>query len=145
MYKVAIPIQVRFSDIDMYQHVNNTVYPAYIELARLEYFRDHINADLRKESAFTVSFEINYKRSASFQDKLEVLIKTEEIGNSSLTMEYAVVSKADNSVIFAHGRVKQVHVDPKTGQVVSVSNIVRDKVMDLEDLPRDLAYPVSLN
>ena len=45
MYKVAIPIQVRFSDIDMFHHVNNTIYPAYIELARLEYFREHIYMD----------------------------------------------------------------------------------------------------
>lgn len=145
MYKVAIPIQVRFSDIDMFHHVNNTIYPAYIELARLEYFRDHIHMDLKKESAFTVSFEINYKRSASFDDKLEVLLRTEEIGNSSLLMDYAVVSSEDNSIVFAHGKVKQVHVDPKTGKVIKVSDEVRLKVLELEDLTKDDVYPSPLN
>lgn len=33
-------IQVRYSDMDMLGHANNAVYLTYLELARLEYFRE---------------------------------------------------------------------------------------------------------
>ncbi len=144
MYKVAIPIQTRFSDIDMYNHVNNTVYVVHIETARVEYFKDHLKMDLTKESAFTVSFEIAYKKSAMFDDKLAVLIKTEEVGNSSLLMDFAIVKEDNHSVVFAHGKVKQVHFNPANGQVVRVSDEVRNAIMELEGLSRDDVYPQSL-
>jgi len=144
MYKVAIPIQTRFSDIDMFNHVNNTVYVVHIETARVEYFKHHLKMDLNKESAFTVSFEISYKKSAMFDDKLAVLIKTEEVGNTSLLMDFAIVKENDHSTVFAHGKVKQVHVNPETGKIMRVSDGVRDAIIELEGLSRDDVYPVPL-
>lgn len=144
MYKIAIPIQTRFSDIDMNNHVNNTVYAVHVETARVEYFKDHLKMDLNKESAFTVHFEISYKKSALFQDNLAVLLRTEEIGNSSLLMEFAVVKEDDHSTVFAQGKVKQVHFSPETGHLVRVGDAVREAVVNLEGLHKDQAYPKPL-
>ena len=38
-------IQVRFSDLDVLGHVNNTIYFSYFELARVHYFRELLGID----------------------------------------------------------------------------------------------------
>ena len=48
-YRHIIPVQIRFSDIDRLNHINNACYHNYIELGRVEYFEKilagHINWD----------------------------------------------------------------------------------------------------
>jgi acyl-CoA thioesterase FadM len=36
-FKLSIPIQVRFSDLDALGHVNNVTYFTYFEIARVKY------------------------------------------------------------------------------------------------------------
>jgi len=35
---IKTPIQIRFSDCDMLQHVNNAIYLQYFETARINFF-----------------------------------------------------------------------------------------------------------
>ena len=39
---ISTPIQIRFSDCDMLQHVNNAIYLQYFETARINFFRKEL-------------------------------------------------------------------------------------------------------
>ena len=38
-FEFSVPVSVRFSETDMYGHLNNTVTFAYFEYARIEYLK----------------------------------------------------------------------------------------------------------
>ena len=38
-FKHKIPVQIRFSDVDQYGHMNNSVYFSLYDLAKTSYFR----------------------------------------------------------------------------------------------------------
>lgn len=134
LYRIAIPIQLRYSDTDMNGHINNCTYVNYVETARLEYFVNHVGFNFDEENAMTVQFEIEYKRPAKLTDKVVVLVRTEAIGNSSMSMEYAIVDEKDQGKVFAQGKVKQVVFSPMTGKPIRVSDRIRKKVVEIDGL-----------
>ena len=44
-FKHEIPVQIRFSDVDQYGHMNNSVYFSLYDLAKTSYFRDVFGAE----------------------------------------------------------------------------------------------------
>jgi acyl-CoA thioester hydrolase len=40
MKTVITPVQIRFADVDKLGHVNNAVYLSYIEVARMDFFKE---------------------------------------------------------------------------------------------------------
>ena len=39
-FKHVTPVQIRFSDVDQYGHMNNSVYFSLYDLAKTSYFQD---------------------------------------------------------------------------------------------------------
>lgn len=39
-FKHEVPVQIRFSDVDQYGHMNNSVYFSLYDFAKTSYFRD---------------------------------------------------------------------------------------------------------
>ncbi len=135
-----LKVQKRFSDFDMFRHVNNTVYPQYVEAARLDYFGNFLGSNLNELLAFTVQFHIEYVRPASFSDNCCVLMRTKSIGNSSIVLEYEVTNAEDRNIVYARGEVKQVTCEVKTGKNTRVPDAVRRKVVELEGMPPEEAH-----
>lgn len=133
-------IQKRFADFDMFRHVNNTVYPQYVEASRLAYFGDFLSCDLSKVLGITVQFEIEYVRPAGFEDNACVLMRTKSIGNSSMVIEYEVANADDRNIVYARGEVKQVTCDALSGKPVRVPDSFRRKIVELEGMPIEEAH-----
>lgn len=133
-------IQKRFSDFDMLQHVNNSIYPQYVEAARIDYFKKFIKTDLSKLLALTVEFQIAYVRPAQFEDDLAVVMRTKSIGNSSMVLEYEVINVREKSIVYARGEVKQVCCDARTLKPIRVPDETRLLVVELEGLSLDEAH-----
>lgn len=135
-----VAIQKRFADFDMLKHVNNSIYPQYVEAARIDYFRKFIKTDLSKLLALTVELRIEYVRPAQFEDDLSVLMRTKSIGNSSMVLEYEVVNSNDKGIVYARGEVKQVSCDAKTLKPIRVPDETRMAIVELEGLSREEAH-----
>jgi len=87
-FKHNTPIQIRFNDIDILGHVNNSVHQNYYDIARVEYFKSVLNEDI-DWYGFTVviaSISIDFFSPVILEQKAAVRTRVEQIGEKSLTM-----------------------------------------------------------
>jgi acyl-CoA thioester hydrolase len=95
-YKFKTPIPIRFSDIDAYGNVSNTIYLTYFEIARLSYWKDVTNWDYSKAGVILGRSEINYLKPISINDTIYCYVRTSRIGNSSFDMVYLLTHETEN-------------------------------------------------
>lgn len=92
-----LPLQVRFSDLDRFGHVNNAVYLAYLELARLRIFQDtSLGASIEQlageGSGIVIGYqEISYIAPIGADARtVEVVAWVTRVGRSSFDIAYSV-------------------------------------------------------
>lgn len=85
-------LQVRFSDCDMMQHVNNAVYLNYFEEARIHYFRQMLGVDWdwKKTGVILRMNELEYLKPVYLHDPVEIFVFLKKIGEKSFTLAYEV-------------------------------------------------------
>jgi len=115
----SIPIEVRFADLDAYNHVNNATIITYLETARVKIFSDKfttlMNAGLL---FFLVRVECDYKKPINLHDTVIVTMNVSRFGNSSFDMDYSVHN--GNGEIFAAAKTVMACFDSKLGKTVPV-------------------------
>jgi len=88
------PVQIRFNDIDIMAHVNNSIYQNYFDLARTHYFEkvfeEHI--DWNKRALVLAKITIEYLNPIFLEEKIAVSSKVFKIGNKSLQMKQKIVN-----------------------------------------------------
>ncbi len=111
-------IQIRFNDIDMLQHVNNTVYQNYFDSARFGYFKQVLGIDRFQSHQWVIlaTISIDFVEPVMIEDEIEVQTKIISIGNKSLTMIQQIAAKS------AHGE----HIKTRS------SSVLVDYNMDLK-------------
>lgn len=119
-FSFYIPVKIRFSETDMYGHVNNVSPFIYFEEARIEYLRA-AGLDIHsKENAFIVAdLQCDYLKQIYFGDELKIYVKSASIGNTSIDVHYMAVNGKGDIVLTARGRV--VHISPETGRPLAIS------------------------
>jgi len=81
------PVQIRFNDLDMMGHVNNSIHLAYYDIARVAYFQQIIKSiDWNKESLVIVSITIDFVNPVLLNDQIVIKSKIYQIGNKSVFM-----------------------------------------------------------
>ena len=123
-FTFSTEVRVRFSETDMYGHVNNTVIFTYFEYARIEYLKS-----LQSEGSFTMKsneniiivadLQCDYLKQVYFDEVLTIYVKTASIGTSSIDLHYMV--KNENDDICFTGRGTIVSFNQKTGRSVPIS------------------------
>jgi acyl-CoA thioester hydrolase len=111
----------RFSDIDVYHHVNNAVYLTYFEEARVAFSTaSGLRARFTRAcSTILAHAEIDYKAPAYLGDELHIEVAAGNVGRSSYDYVYTVRRPATGSII-AIGRTVQVCFNFETNSVVRV-------------------------
>ena len=85
----STPIELRFSDLDAYGHVNSAVYFTYLETARVKLFHDFFKK-ASEQGIFTVvaRAECDFKIPVMLYDVLIVTLHVAKTGRSSFDLEY---------------------------------------------------------
>jgi len=97
---ISTPIQIRFSDCDMLQHVNNAVYLNYFETARMNFFKLELPSwDWKGKGIILLKNVVEYKIPLYLTDDCNIEIECNHIGNKSFTLTYKVQVKKDKNVI----------------------------------------------
>ena len=85
----STPIELRFSDLDLYGHVNSVAYFSYLETARVRLFKDFFQELTEKHIFILVArAECDYRLPILFGDELVVSVVIVRIGTTSFDLEY---------------------------------------------------------
>jgi len=133
-FPVVIELPVQWGEMDAYGHVNNTVLFRYFESARMAYFqrcgftgsydRDKIGAILHSTSC-------RFRRPLFCPDTALVGTRVSEIGENRLTMEYRVVSRAQNKTV-AEGTAIIVSYNYNHDCKAPLPRAVREAIAEIE-------------
>lgn len=118
-FRFSVPVQVRFSETDMFGHVNNTVPITYFEFARIEFMKaiGLMQSWLERGSAFfpvVADIQVDYAKQVYFDEMLQVFVKVASVGNSSIDVHYWIVN-ADGETCYT-GRGAMVQISRETGK-----------------------------
>lgn len=94
------PVQIRFNDVDIMGHVNNSVYQNYFDFARMRYFEEVFGSrvDWYDKALVLVKIELEYQKPVLMYDFIQVLTKVHYLGNKSLQMVQHLVGESADDV-----------------------------------------------
>ncbi len=123
-YQLSLP--VRWADMDVNAHVNNTRFFTYFESARLAWLESVCARDRRNgQGPVVVQASCNYHRPIAYPETLQVRLYAGVPGRSSFSTYYDLFSSADDSIKYADGQAVMVWVDRVTGKAQPLPDFVR--------------------
>jgi acyl-CoA thioester hydrolase len=131
-YRYAAYTRVGFSDTDAQGVVYYGRYMPYFDLARTEYHR-HLGAiSIRGEFAMRAS-TVEYHAPARFDDLLEVFIRVERVGTTSVTYDYAAFRLDDDTdLLMATSKQTIVLIDLADRRPVPVPDEFRQRITEFQ-------------
>lgn len=90
-FRFKMKLDVRWSDLDQMQHVNNAVYHTYIEQARIYYFNE-LNLDWQKYNFILASTKMDFVKPIVFPADAYVYTRCTKFGTKSFEMQYMVTN-----------------------------------------------------
>lgn len=129
------PIDVRFRDLDMFGHVNNTVILTYAETARVHYL---INLDIRPEQAnwqdvafILAHISCDFRKPIFYGQQVEIGSRITKIGRTSFRMEHRIEVDGE---LAAEVVDVLVHYDYPASRSIAVSDEMRAKISAFEQV-----------
>ncbi|CQD12154.1 thioesterase family protein [Mycobacterium europaeum] len=110
------PVPVRWSDIDMYQHVNHATMVTILEEARVQFLREAFEVDILTIGLLIAEVKVTYKGQLRLVDSpLQVTMWTKRLRAVDFTLGYEVRSvSADpesKPAVIAESQLAAVHIE----------------------------------
>ncbi|KMO77713.1 acyl-CoA thioesterase [Mycolicibacterium obuense] len=120
------PVHVRWSDIDMYQHINHATMVTILEEARIPFLREPFEADITTIGLLIADVKIAYKAQLRLIDSpLQVTMWTTRVRSVDFTVAYEVrsVGAAPDSrpAVIAETQLAAVHIEEQRLQRLSAA------------------------
>lgn len=121
-----LTIPTRWSDNDMYGHVNNARYLTFFELVIMRYLEvdSKLNFADHGVRCFSVENMCRYHTPVKYPQTLEAGLRVGKLGNSSVRYEVGLFI-TDEEEVSATGYFTDVFVDDKTERPVSIPDPIR--------------------
>ena len=128
-----MPVQIRFNDIDMFGHLNNSVYLQFLDMGKYAYFRQFMTDTFGSEPTAPVVANINcdFLAPTKIDEKIEVLTAITDIADSSMILDQRIVNTRGD--IKCSARTIMVNIDLATGRPTTVSDTWRQRIADYEN------------
>jgi acyl-CoA thioester hydrolase len=108
-------IEIRWHDVDAYQHVNNAVYLTYLEECRDEWLEQALGNDPGAWDFVIARIAVDFRRELRLaDDTVLVRCRLERIGTSSVTTQEEIRTNTDE--LAAEAEAVLVARDPETGR-----------------------------
>lgn len=133
-FPVVIETDVRWGDMDAFNHVNNVSYLRYFESGRIAYFDALELADffgLDGIGPILAETSCRYKFPLTYPDRVSVGVRSEQLGEDRFTQQYVLVSHR-------HGRIAAtgdgiiVTFDYSANRKAPIPDRVRERIEALE-------------
>lgn len=131
------PIEVRYGDLDPQGHLNNAKYLTYFEQTRVRYLI-HLGLFAEGQSFMEVGIilaeaKVAFLVPVRFATDVKVGMRVSQVGNKSITTEYALIDAASGQEL-ATGSAVVVAFDYRAGKTIPVPVEWREKIAAFEGL-----------
>lgn len=132
-YRHKTPIQIRFNDLDAYNHVNNNVYASYYDLGKESYFADVLKCDFRLQNVvFIVAhIAVDFIEPIHYGDEIVVETRVSHIGTKSFTLTQQARNMKTDRVV-CKGETVMVCIRLKTGETTEMPQEYREAFENFE-------------
>lgn len=99
-FKHSIQAQLRFSDVDQYGHVNNSVYFSLYDLAKTSYFEEITDnrMDWKTVGVVVANIQANFLSPIFFNENIAIQTAVSHIGNKSFTITQQAINSDTKEV-----------------------------------------------
>lgn len=119
-----MPIDLRWRDLDAFNHVNNANFMTYVEEARIRWFESAGDDWLSNgRIPLLAAVQMNYRLPIPYPARVFVELLTQRVGNSSLTLGHRIVGEDDR--LYADGHSVLVWIEMASGRPVPLPDAVR--------------------
>jgi acyl-CoA thioester hydrolase len=117
-------LEVRWGDMDAFNHVNNASYLRYIEEARVLWFKQ-LSADWAEIGCAPVlaAAQMNFRRPIGWPQRLRIVMSAERLGFKSLTLAHRIESASQPELLYADGSTVLVWVDAAGASLALPANV----------------------
>lgn len=137
-FEYTTAVEVRYTDIDTYGHVNNATYATYFEEARIDYLNDVVDASEALLSGgesgtgiVIANLEVDFVQPVRISDSVTVAVRIPRLGEKSFPFEYEV--RTENGVA-ATGETTVVAYDRDAESSRSIPEDWRSAITQFEGL-----------
>lgn len=133
IFRHRTPIQIRFNDLDAYQHVNNNVYFSFYDLGKENYFSSVLCPDFRLQPVvpLVASIHADFIEPILYEDQIVVETRVSRLGNKSFTLQQRAVNQVTERVV-CQAETVMVCVDLKKGHSVEIPDSYRHAIEQYE-------------
>jgi acyl-CoA thioester hydrolase len=136
-YRLVLPVEVRFRDLDAIGHINNVVYLTYMESARIAWWvRVTGRPDFRDMTMILARTEIDYRAPATYGDRLEVGVRCASMRRSSFVLEFRI-EEPGSARLVAEARKVLVHYDYAAARPTPIPADLRERIKAADPDVRD--------
>ena len=133
IFRHRTPIQIRFNDLDAYQHVNNNVYFSFYDLGKENYFSTVLCPDFRLQPVvpLVASIHADFIEPILYEDQIVIETRLSRLGNKSFTLQQRAVNQVTERVV-CQAETVMVCVDLKKGHSVEIPDSYRHAIEQYE-------------
>jgi acyl-CoA thioester hydrolase len=129
-FNTRVTITTRWRDLDAMNHVNNATFLTYFESVRMHYFDliGHTDAkDAGNEGTVVVTQTCNYRQQLHHPATLDCGIRCTKIGNSSMTLEYALYLQGTDELV-CDGTSASAWIDYDVNKSMRLPDTIRNAI-----------------
>ena len=125
-YKVFYPITTRWSDNDIYGHVNNVTYYSYFDTVANRYLIEEGGLDISDGTivGFVVNSGCEYHAPITYPEAIEAGVRVDRLGNSSVQYGIAIFKEGEDEAA-ANGHFVHVFVERALNKSVPIPAALR--------------------
>jgi len=125
-----IQIRVRYGETDQMGVVHHGNYALYLEMGRIEWLRKlGVSYKSMEENGVmlpVVSLSINYKKSAVYDDVINVKTQLKNVPTARIEFEYEITNEKGDILTTAHTTL--VFIDMKTNRPIKAPQYILDAI-----------------
>jgi acyl-CoA thioester hydrolase len=125
-YRVFYPISTRWSDNDIYGHVNNVTYYSYFDTAANRYLIEEGGLDISDGTivGYVVNSGCEYHAPLTYPEPIEAGLRVDRLGSSSVQYGLAIFREGEDRAV-ANGHFVHVFVDRAANRSVAIPPALR--------------------
>lgn len=133
-FNFSIPIQIRMSDLDPFNHVNNGIQCSYLDLGRSAYIEEILGQkiDWLAIDLVLAHISLDFLVPINYGDQIICACKVTHLGNKSFKMVQHIID-SETGVIKTRSESVIVGLDREKLISIPIKQEYRDKLKEFED------------